>query len=68
MALLEDNSRDWRVGVLFSQTGVTSAIEQTQLNATLLAIDSLLFSFPCEMSQVHKYILLYILHLLYTLS
>jgi branched-chain amino acid transport system substrate-binding protein len=31
----------WRVGVLFSQTGVTSAIEQTQLNATLLAIDEI---------------------------
>ncbi len=29
----------WRVGVLFSQTGVTSAVEQSQLNATLLAID-----------------------------
>jgi branched-chain amino acid transport system substrate-binding protein len=28
-----------RVGVLFSQTGVTSVIEQTQLNATLLAIE-----------------------------
>jgi len=31
----------WRVGVLFSQTGVTAAIERTQLNATLLAIDEL---------------------------
>jgi branched-chain amino acid transport system substrate-binding protein len=38
MALIEDNSGAWRVGVLFSQTGVTSAIERTQLNATLLAI------------------------------
>jgi len=28
----------WKVGVLFSKTGVTSVIEQTQLNATLLAI------------------------------
>ncbi|MCC6982007.1 MAG: transporter substrate-binding domain-containing protein, partial [Bauldia sp.] len=28
----------WRVGVLFSQSGVTAAIERTQLNATLLAI------------------------------
>lgn len=36
------NSGDaWRVGVLFSQTGVTSATEQTQLNATLLAIDEI---------------------------
>ena len=41
MALLEDNSRDWRVGVLFSQTGVTSAIERSQLNATLLAIEEI---------------------------
>ena len=28
----------WKVGVLFSKTGVTSVIEKTQLNATLLAI------------------------------
>jgi branched-chain amino acid transport system substrate-binding protein len=33
-----DKAGPWRVGVLFSQTGVTSAIEQTQLNGTLLAI------------------------------
>src|ERR1700749_1848986 len=38
MALVEDNSGTWRVGVLFSQTGVTSGIERTQLNGTLLAI------------------------------
>ncbi|MDQ0315763.1 transporter substrate-binding domain-containing protein [Amorphus orientalis] len=31
----------WRVGVLFSQSGVTAAIERTQLNATLLAIDEI---------------------------
>ena len=31
----------WRVGVLFSQTGVTSGIERTQLNATLLAIEEI---------------------------
>jgi branched-chain amino acid transport system substrate-binding protein len=31
----------WRVGVLFSQTGVTAAIEQAQLNGTLLAIDEI---------------------------
>jgi branched-chain amino acid transport system substrate-binding protein len=30
-----------KVGVLFSQTGVTSVVEQTQLNATLLAIDEI---------------------------
>jgi branched-chain amino acid transport system substrate-binding protein len=41
MMLVEDNSGPWRVGVLFSQTGVTSAIERTQLNATLLAIEEI---------------------------
>jgi branched-chain amino acid transport system substrate-binding protein len=30
-----------KVGVLFSQTGVTSVVEQTQLNATLLAIEEI---------------------------
>ena len=29
----------WRVGVLLSQTGVTAAIERSQLNGTLLAIE-----------------------------
>ena len=29
----------WKVGVLFSTTGVTSVIEQSQLNGALLAID-----------------------------
>lgn len=29
----------WRIGVLFSQSGVTAAVERTQLNATLLAIE-----------------------------
>ena len=28
----------WRIGVLFSRTGATGAIEQTQLNGTLLAL------------------------------
>lgn len=37
----KDSGSAWRVGVLFSQTGVTSAIEQSQLNATLLAIDEI---------------------------
>src|ERR1700753_926178 len=41
MALVEDNTGNWRVGVLFSQTGVTSTIERTQLNATLLAIEEI---------------------------
>ncbi|MDB5579472.1 MAG: hypothetical protein JWR80_4648 [Bradyrhizobium sp.] len=39
--MVEDNSGPWRVGVLFSQTGVTSAVERTQLNATLLAIEEI---------------------------
>src|SRR5258708_17452255 len=34
----KDSGSPWRVRGLFSQTGVTSAIEQTQLNATPLAI------------------------------
>jgi ABC-type branched-subunit amino acid transport system substrate-binding protein len=33
--------RPWRVGVLFSETGVTAAVERTQLQATLLAIDEI---------------------------
>ena len=37
----ENTGSPWRVGVLFSQTGVTSAIEQSQLNATLLAIEEI---------------------------
>src|ERR1700742_3490923 len=41
MALVDDNSGPWRVGVLFSQTGVTSAVEQSQLNATQLAIEKI---------------------------
>ncbi len=41
MTSSQDQHHSWRVGVLFSQTGVTSAIEQTQLNATLLAIDEI---------------------------
>ncbi len=31
----------WRVGVLFSQTGVTSGVEIAQLRSTLLAIDEI---------------------------
>src|SRR5690348_1394661 len=34
-------SEPWRVGVLFSRTGVMAVIEQTQLKATLLAIDEI---------------------------
>lgn len=35
------NTEPWRVGVLFSQTGVMAVIEETQLRATLLAIDEI---------------------------
>jgi branched-chain amino acid transport system substrate-binding protein len=31
MGSMENDTDAWRVGVLFSQTGVTSAIERTQL-------------------------------------
>src|SRR6267142_4408809 len=41
MSFSEDTDAPWRVGVLFSQTGVPSAIEQSQLNATLLAIEEI---------------------------
>ena len=41
MAVSDEKPGSWRVGVLFSQTGVTSAIERSQLNATLLAIEEI---------------------------
>ncbi len=34
-------SEPWRVGVLFSRSGVMAVIEETQLRATLLAIDEI---------------------------
>ena len=34
-------NRTWRVGVLFSTTGVTAAVERTQQAATLLAIEEI---------------------------
>lgn len=37
----EADPRQWRVGVLFSQSGVTAVIEESQLRATLLAIDEI---------------------------
>ena len=37
----EGRSAPWRVGVLFSQSGVLAVIEETQLRATLLAIDEI---------------------------
>jgi branched-chain amino acid transport system substrate-binding protein len=36
-----NREEEWAVGVLFSQTGVTAAIELAQRNATLLAIDEI---------------------------
>ncbi|MEM8844090.1 MAG: transporter substrate-binding domain-containing protein [Pseudomonadota bacterium] len=33
-----NTNKTWKIGLLYSQTGVTSVIEQTQLNATLLAV------------------------------
>ncbi|MFV8834103.1 transporter substrate-binding domain-containing protein [Aquisalimonas sp. APHAB1-3] len=33
--------KPWSVGILFSQTGVTAIIEQSQLNGALLAIDEI---------------------------
>ncbi len=41
MAAGDEKRGSWRVGVLFSQTGVTSTIERSQLNATLLAIEEI---------------------------
>ena len=36
----EDRGGDpWRVGVLWSQTGVTAVIEESQLKGTLLALE-----------------------------
>ncbi len=34
-------SSPWRFGVLFSQSGVTAAVETTQLNATTLAVEAI---------------------------
>jgi len=38
---LVTSSEPWRVGVLFSKSGVMAVIEETQLRATLLAIDEI---------------------------
>ena len=35
------NSQNWRIGILFSETGVTSAIEKTMINGSLLAIEEI---------------------------
>jgi branched-chain amino acid transport system substrate-binding protein len=34
-------SEPWRIGVLFSQTGVTAVIEESQLKGTLLAVEEI---------------------------
>lgn len=41
MATSTSTSEPWRVGVLFSQTGVTAVIEESQLKGTLLAIEEI---------------------------
>jgi len=41
MTMERSEKSPWKVGVLFSQSGVTSAIEKTQLNGTLLAIQEI---------------------------
>jgi branched-chain amino acid transport system substrate-binding protein len=37
----KSSSEPWRVGVLFSQTGITAIIERTQLQGTILAIEEI---------------------------
>jgi ABC-type branched-subunit amino acid transport system substrate-binding protein len=39
MAKSLNDREPWRVGVLFSQTGVTAVIEETQLRGTIMAIE-----------------------------
>jgi branched-chain amino acid transport system substrate-binding protein len=41
MGMAASGSQPWRVGVLFSQTGVTAVAEETQLRGTLLALDEI---------------------------
>ena len=36
-----DLAAPWRFGVLFSRSGVTAAVETTQLNATILAVEAI---------------------------
>ncbi|SFU19053.1 transporter substrate-binding domain-containing protein [Mesorhizobium sp. YR577] len=35
------NNPDWRIGILFSETGATAAIEQTMINGSMLAIEEI---------------------------
>lgn len=41
MAKSLNDREPWRVGVLFSQTGVTAVIEETQLRGTIMAIEEI---------------------------
>ena len=41
MTTAADSRAPWRFGVLFSQSGVTAAVETTQLNATTLAVETI---------------------------
>jgi branched-chain amino acid transport system substrate-binding protein len=41
MKLFNSSNAPWRFGVLFSQTGVTADVERTQLNATMLAAETI---------------------------
>ena len=41
MASHSSGDQPWRVGILFSQTGTTAIIEESQLKGTLLAIDEI---------------------------
>jgi len=41
MSKTQKSGQPWRVGVLYSQTGVTAVIERSQLNGTLLAISEI---------------------------
>ncbi|MCB1754257.1 MAG: transporter substrate-binding domain-containing protein [Gammaproteobacteria bacterium] len=41
MHTADKDTQSWRVGVLFSETGVTAVIERTQLRGTILAIDEI---------------------------
>ena len=41
MARADAGRESWRVGVLFSQTGVTAVIEETQLRGTVMAIEEI---------------------------
>ncbi len=41
MGLKDSDHEPWRVGVLFSQTGNTAVIEETQLRGTMLAIEEI---------------------------